>query len=43
MQSCPKVHRHVPFQVIADLKQSDLQSLLKAVLAAWRKRGEDNG
>jgi len=40
MQGSGKVHRHVPLQTIADLKQPGLESLLKAALAAWHKRNE---
>ena len=33
-----KVHRHVQLRTVADLKQPGLRALLKAALAAWRKR-----
>src|SRR6516164_4413568 len=43
MQGSGKVHRHVPLQTIADLKQPGLKPLLKAALSAWKKRNEVKG
>jgi hypothetical protein len=40
MQGSGKVHRYVQLRSIADLKQPGLRPLLKAGLAAWRKRSE---
>jgi hypothetical protein len=38
MAGAGKVHRHVPLRSVADLKRPGLNQLLKAALAAWRKR-----
>ena len=38
-----RVHRHVQLQSTADLNQPGLKPLLKAALAAWKKRTEVNG
>ena len=38
MTGTGKVHRHVQLNTAADLKRSGLAQLLKAALAAWRKR-----
>src|SRR6516164_9077905 len=43
MRGSGKVHRHVQLRTTADLKQPGLRSLLKAALAAWKKRTEANG
>ena len=43
MQRSGKVHRHVQLRTTADLKQSGLKALLKAALAACKKRNEVNG
>lgn len=40
MKGKGKVHRHVPLQTVADLKRPGLKPLLKAALAAWKKRNE---
>jgi hypothetical protein len=37
-----KVHRHVQLHTQADLKQPGLKPLLKAALAAWKERNEQN-
>jgi hypothetical protein len=42
MQGKGKVHRHVPLQATDDLKQPGLKPLVKAALAAWKKRNEGN-
>ena len=42
MQGSGKVHRHVPLRTSADLKQPGLKPLLKAALAAWKHRNENN-
>lgn len=38
MAGTGKVHRHVPLRSVDDLKRPGLNQLLKAALAAWRKR-----
>jgi hypothetical protein len=38
MQGKGKVHRHVQLRTTADLGQPGLKPLLKAALAAWKKR-----
>ena len=43
MQGSGKVHRHVQLRTKNDLKQPGLKPLLKAALAAWKKRNENNG
>ena len=43
MEGKGKVHRHVPLQTTADLKQPGLTSLIKTALAAWKERHEANG
>jgi hypothetical protein len=43
MQGSGKVHRHVQLRTIADLKQPGLKPLLKAALAACKKRNAVNG
>ena len=43
MQGSGKVHRHVQLRTKNDLKQLGLKPLLKAALAAWKKRNENNG
>ena len=43
MQGSGKVHRHVQLRTTEDLKQPGLKPLLKAALAAWKKRTEVNG
>jgi len=43
MQGSGKVHRHVQLRTTADLKQPGLKPLLKAALAAWKKRNKANG
>jgi hypothetical protein len=43
MQGSGKVHRHVQLRTRDDLNQSGLKPLLKAALAAWKKRNENNG
>ena len=40
MQGNGKVHRHVPLRTPADTKRPGLKPLLKAALAAWKKRNE---
>jgi hypothetical protein len=43
MQGSGKVHRHVQLRTRDDLNQPGLKPLLKAALAAWKKRNENNG
>src|SRR5262249_32979589 len=43
MQGSGKAHRHVQLRTKNDLKQPGLKLLLKAALAAWKKRNENNG
>jgi hypothetical protein len=43
MHGSGKVHRHVQLRAIEDLKQPGLKPLLKAALAAWKKRNENDG
>src|SRR5262249_15873408 len=43
MQGSGKVHRYVQLRTHNDLKQPGLKPLLKAALAAWKKRNENNG
>ena len=43
MQGSGKVHRHVQLRTREDLNQPGLKPLLKAALAAWKKRNENNG
>jgi hypothetical protein len=38
MTGAGKVHRHVQLRSADDIKQAGLKQLLKAALAAWRKR-----
>jgi hypothetical protein len=38
MQGAGKVHRHVQLRSIADLERPELERLLAAALAAWRRR-----
>jgi hypothetical protein len=38
MSGAGKVHRHVQLRNVADLRQPGLKQLLKAALAAWRRR-----
>jgi hypothetical protein len=40
MQGSGKVHRHVQLRTVADLRRPGLKPLLKAALAAWKKRSE---
>jgi len=40
MQGSGKVHRHVQLRTKNDLKQPGLKPLLKAALAAWKKRNQ---
>ena len=42
MQGSGKVHRHVQLRTNNELKQPGLKPLLKAALAAWKKRNENN-
>jgi hypothetical protein len=42
MEGSGKVHRHVQLRATADLNQPGLRPLLKAALAAWKKRNENN-
>jgi len=41
MQGSGKVHRHVQLRTTVDLEQPGLKPLLKAALAAWKKRTGD--
>jgi hypothetical protein len=41
MQGSGKVHRHVQLSTEDDLKRPGLKALLKAALAAWKKRSQD--
>jgi hypothetical protein len=43
MQGSGRVHRHVQLRTTADLKKPGLKPLLKAALAACKKRNEVNG
>ena len=38
MAGAGKVHRHVQLRTVDDVKRPGLQQLLKAAVAAWRKR-----
>jgi len=42
MAGSGKVHRHVPLSHVTDLKQPGLKQLLKAALAAWRRRSAES-
>jgi hypothetical protein len=41
MQGSGKVHRHVQLRTRNDLKQPGLKPLLRAALAAWKKRNQN--
>src|SRR5262249_2857587 len=43
MQGSGKVHRHVQLRTTADLKKRGLKPLIKAALAAFKKRNAVNG
>ena len=43
MRGAGKVHRHVVFQTLADLKQPSVKALVKAALAAWKERTKADG
>jgi hypothetical protein len=43
LRGAGKVHRHVVLQTVADLKQPGVKALVKAALAAWKKRTKTNG
>jgi hypothetical protein len=43
MQGSGKVHRYVQLRTNNGLKQPGLKPLLKAALAAWKKRNENSG
>jgi hypothetical protein len=43
LRGAGKVHRHIAFQSLADLKQPGVKALLKAALAGWKERTKGKG
>jgi len=43
LQGSGKVHRHVEFRDVADVRKPGLVSLLEAAVAAWKQRTEAGG
>jgi hypothetical protein len=43
LQGSGKVHRHVEFRDVADVRKLGLESLLAAAVAAWKQRTEAGG
>ena len=43
LEGSGKVHRHVALRSLADLKRPGVRPLLRAALAAWRRRQAEKG